>query len=212
MMNALAEQVEYVSTQQAIPMRRVWAMPSANTFDIPPIRALVKGHLYKSKVSVDPFARNKRWATHTNDLNPETAAEFHMDAEEFLKVLAARGVEADVVLFDPPYSPGQIVECYQAIGLAVATAGRNAELYKRVRDAVDAVLRPGGVVLSFGWNSNGMGAGRGYELEEVLIVAHGGAHNDTICTVERKVVSAQVAMFPGLQDASAGRGDNRTDA
>ena len=27
---------------------------------------------------------------------------------------------------------------------------------------------------------------RGYELEEILLIAHGGIHNDTIVTVERK--------------------------
>lgn len=194
-MSAIIEEVEYVNTQRAIPMRRVWAMPSACTFDIPPIRALVRTYLRQSKVSIDPFARNKRWATYTNDLNPETAAEHHLDAEEFLTMLAAKGVHTDLGLFDPPYSPRQIVECYQAVGLDVSTAGRTGELYKRVRDALDRLITPGGVVLSFGWNSNGMGLGRGYEVEEVLIVAHGGAHNDTICTVERKVETKQSALF-----------------
>jgi hypothetical protein len=32
-----------------------------------------------------------------------------------------------------------------------------------------------------------MGKGRGYQMEELLLVAHGGAHNDTIVVVERKV-------------------------
>ena len=32
---------------------------------------------------------------------------------------------------------------------------------------------------------NGMGIKRGYILREVLLVAHGGNHNDTICTVEQ---------------------------
>jgi hypothetical protein len=79
MTSATIEQVEYTSIEKAIPMRRVWAMPNASTFDIPPIRALVKKYLHQSKVSVDPFARNKRWATYTNDLNPETAAESHAE-------------------------------------------------------------------------------------------------------------------------------------
>lgn len=60
-------------------------------------------------------------------------------------------------------------------------------LYKRVRDAVDELLRPGGIVLSFGWSSNGMGKSRRYELEEILLVCHGGAHNDTICIAKRKL-------------------------
>jgi hypothetical protein len=54
------------------------------------------------------------------------------------------------------------------------------------RDALDVVMLPGSIVLSFGWNSNGMGKTRGYELQEILLVAHGGAHNDTICLAEKK--------------------------
>lgn len=80
-------------------------MPNGDTFSVPPIGDFVRSYLAASRCSVDPFARNKRWATHTNDLNPETEAEHHMDAEEFLRMLALRGVKADLVIFDPPYSP-----------------------------------------------------------------------------------------------------------
>lgn len=46
----------------------------------------------------------------------------------------------------------------------------------------------GGLAISFGWNSNGFGKKRGFEIIEILMVAHGGnGHNDTICTVERKI-------------------------
>ena len=59
-----------------------------------------------------------------------------------------------------------------------------------MRDALDPLIVAGGVVLSFGWHSNGMGRNRGYETEEILLVRHGGAHNDTICLAERKVAPA----------------------
>ena len=65
-------------------MERVWSMPNHNTFDIPPIRVFVQRYLAVSMVSVDPFSRDKRWATYTNDLNPKTAADSHMDATDFL--------------------------------------------------------------------------------------------------------------------------------
>lgn len=193
-MVAELEQIELVSTTRGIPMRRVWAMPSKNTFDIPPIRALVKSYLYQSKVSIDPFARNKRWATYTNDLNPDTAADSHLPAKEFLATLNERGVCADFVLFDPPYSPRQIVECYQSIGVDInflkAGIGWKAEL-----DLLAKLLTPGGIAICCGWNSSGLGSSRGFAMEEVLLVQHGGAHNDTICTVERKIESMQSGLF-----------------
>lgn len=162
--------------------RRVWAMPSAQTFSIEPIRHLVNSHL--AGVSVDPFARDTSLATHTNDLNPNTAAEHHMDAADFCDMLSEQGVVADCILLDPPYSPRQVAEHYQAAGIKCdKQATQTAALYKRVRRSARRLCKPGTKVLSFGWNSAGMGAG--FELVELLLVNHGGAHNDTICLVER---------------------------
>lgn len=156
-------------------------MPSADTTECKPIGDLVRRYL--QGVSVDPFARNSRWATHTNDLNPDTTAEHHMHATEFLDMLARRGVVADVVIFDPPYSPRQIAECYAACGLATTQADtQNAKLYAECRRAIRKLCAHGSRVLSFGWNTVGMG--HGFALEELLIVCHGAAHNDTLCTVE----------------------------
>jgi hypothetical protein len=164
---------------------RAWAMPNHETFSIAPIGDFVRRYLSASKVSIDPFARNKRLATYTNDLDPTTQADSHMDAEEFCKQL---GKPIDLVLFDPPYSPRQISECYKNIGMEVGMKEtQSALLYKRVRDAFDPIVEVGGIVLSFGWNTVGMGKGRGYEIEEILLVCHGGAHNDTICLAERKL-------------------------
>lgn len=165
---------------------RSWAMPNADTFSVKPIGDFVQRYLGAATVSVDPFARDKRWATHTNDLNPATKAEHHMDAEAFLSLLASMGVVADLLIFDPPYSPRQISECYKSVGLEVGMKEtQSALLYKRVRDAAMPLLGPRAVVLSFGWNSVGMGKGRGFEIEEILLCCHGGAHNDTVCMAER---------------------------
>ena len=37
-----------------------------------------------------------------------------------------------------------------------------------------------------GWNSGGIRKKYGFEIVEILMVAHGGWHNDTIVTVEVK--------------------------
>lgn len=58
------------------------------------------------------------------------------------------------------------------------------------------VMQPGGIVLSFGWQSVGMGKGRGYETIEIALINHGGAHNDTVCMAERKIgVPAQASLL-----------------
>lgn len=173
---------------ERVVMRRAWCMPSPDTFTMPPVAELLDRWIVGASVIVDPFARNGRRGTLRNDLNPETAAEYHMDAAEFGAMLVRDGVRADVVLFDPPYSPRQISEVYAQIGRAATREDtQNASLYRRVRDPLAAVLREGGVALSFGWNSSGFGKARGFEAVEILMCCHGGAHNDTICVVERKV-------------------------
>ena len=164
---------------------RTWAMPNANTFSVKPIGEMVTRYLHG--VSVDPFARNCGLATYTNDLNPNTTAQHHIDAVEFLEKLALDGIRADVAIFDPPYSPRQISECYAAAGKKAGMVDtQNAVLYAKCRIAIRNICRQGSVVLSFGWNSCGMGPG--WETEEIMLVAHGGAHNDTICMAERLMV------------------------
>jgi hypothetical protein len=165
---------------------REWAMPSADTFSIKPIGEFVKRYVLSS-VSVDPFARNCKLATVTNDINPNTSADYHMDAIEFLDMYSVGGALADVVVLDMPYSPRQISECYQELGRKVTMADtQSGNLYRRVRDAVMPILKPDGIVLSFGWNTVGMGKKRGFEIVEILLVCHGGAHNDTICMAEKR--------------------------
>jgi hypothetical protein len=167
---------------------RTWAMPNGDTFSVPPIGAFVKRYLADSRVSVDPFARNKDWATYTNDLNPKTSAQRHMDAEAFLLVLAEEGLRGkiDLAILDPPYSPRQISECYKEAGITVGMKDtQNAALYARVKAALAPLMAPYSRVLSFGWSSAGMGKKYGFEPIEYMLVAHGGAHNDTICVAER---------------------------
>lgn len=169
----------------APPIRRVWAMPSHDTLSVRPMRDFARQHL--SGESVDPFARNCRLATVTNDINPETAALFNMDANEFCEMLRAEGRQFDSAIYDPPYSPRQVSECYSGIGRHCTISDTQSSFWKNSRDALDAIIAPGGVVVSFGWNTNGMGKARGYEIIDILLVAHGGAHNDTICMAERKL-------------------------
>lgn len=179
-------------------VQRTWAMPSHNTFSIKPIKQFVKHYLHSSKSSIDPFARNNRWATYTNDLNPDTAAESHLDAGAFLEELVSKQVKADLVIFDPPYSSNQIVECYKNIGLEVnnLTFEDYSQLgrWKKEKALINKLLTDEGVFLHFGWHTNGMGLRYGFQIERILMVAHGAAHYDTLCMAERRM-KTQPKMF-----------------
>lgn len=178
-----------------ITMSRAWAMPSETTFSITPIKAFVARYLRLIKsnanqpVIVDPFARDSTLATYSNDLNPGTGATHHMEAVDFLQMLKDRGILADLILFDPPYSYYQAKTVYQEHGARGYTREINDNVghWSKEKNLCYDILRAKGYFLHFGWHSNGMGKKRGMRIVEILLVAHGRCHNDTICTAEVKM-------------------------
>lgn len=167
-----------MSTAAAPRFGVAFAMPTRWTFQQPPVAAFVARHTAGRRCIVDPFCGQSTLAHHRNDL-----ASGGVDAETFVRGLIAQGVRADCVIFDPPYSPRQISECYQGIGRTVtAEDTQNARLYKRVRAALAEILDPDGLALSFGWQSSGFG--KDWPTLDLLLVQHGGAHNDTICVAQ----------------------------
>jgi len=166
-------------------IRRVWAMPNKWTFKIKPIKELIDRYVGDGKGWIDPFAGMCSPAEFTNDLNPETCAKYHMDAVEFIKMFNNELFKG--CLFDPPYTYGQICESYKRWGIKSADLKNNNQLYAQVKDVIAPKIMPGGYVLHFGYHSNGFGRGRGFKVIEIVLIAHGGAHYDTICTVEKKM-------------------------
>ena len=176
---------------------RTWAMPNGNTFKIEPIRNLVRDCCREvgfDAVIVDPFANMARYGTITNDLNPEYDTDYHMDALEFLRTRADE--EADLVLYDPPYSITQAAQLYDSYGKEkLERSVSNMGYWAQCKNEVARITKYNGLVLCCGWNSNGCGINRGFTLEHMLIVAHGGSKNDTIVTVERKTKRKQLKLF-----------------
>ena len=186
--------IQNTPPRNSLRIRKVWAMPSRNTFTIEPIKRLVCEVTTGAKVIIDPFANECKIGTITNDLNPDFDTDYHMDALEFLKTMDT-GI-ADVVLFDPPYSITQAAECYNSFGkdkLDVNVA--NMKYWQCCKDEVGRILKPDGKCVCCGWNSNGLGKGRGFLMYDMLIVNHGGSKNDTLVTVERKLPT----LFDGLE-------------
>jgi hypothetical protein len=68
---------------KSIAFNREFAMPSAWTFTILPIKKLLDRYVGNGKGWVDPFAGNNSPAEITNDMNPERKATHHMEATEF---------------------------------------------------------------------------------------------------------------------------------
>lgn len=145
-------------------INRIWAMPNKRTFSIKPIKELLSKHITEGSFIIDPFPFN-----------------YEKDATDYLNSFVDNSFPFAV--FDPPYSPRQLKECYKGKG----EYDTKCSTWSNWKNLLCKKIKVGGKVISFGWNTNGMGINRGFKIIEILLVAHGGNHNDTICVVEEKI-------------------------
>ena len=143
-------------------LERAWCMPRHKTFEIKPVKKLLDEELNSD--FVDPFPYP-----------------YQRDALEYLKSFDDESVQN--LAFDPPYSQRQLREMYDNIGQSV---DMNNGYWAQCKDEIARITKPCGKVVSFGWNSSGIGKTRGFEITRILLVSHGSMPNDTICTVEKK--------------------------
>ena len=178
-------------------IKRIWAMPNKSTFSIKPIKELIQSELNGGLI-IDPFAGPSRIAKITNDIDPQYDTDYNLDALDFLKLFDGESV--DMVLLDPPYSVRQVSEVYRKLGKTVNMETTQSTFWSNIKNEIARVLRPGGKIISFGWNSMGLGKNRGFKINKILLVPHGGPHNDTICVVETKQQSS-LSYFTNKEDS-----------
>ena len=162
-------------------IERIWAMPNKWTFTIKPIRELLKEEITEG-LWCDPFAGENSPAQVKNDLSGDV--EFCMDALDFLRT--RKDKEFDGVLLDPPYSLRQVSEHYKKAGIKITGWHTSAGWGSTIKNEVERITKLRGKVICFGWNSMGLGKNRGFRMDRILLVPHGGSKNDTIVTVETK--------------------------
>jgi hypothetical protein len=127
----------------------------------------------------DPFSRNCGWGTHTNDIDPATEAESHMDALLWLESLETEYF--DYVLFDPPFSARQATQKYESGHINVYTdPGYVSKCFKQI----GRILKPNGRVLKLGYNSSRNS--RMLDLEKGWLINFGSNRNDVVMTIWRK--------------------------
>ena len=184
--NIMNEHIKNIIINEGHTMKitRVWEMPNSRTFDIKCISKLIGRYVKYETYAIDGFANDSHTYGTSNDIDPQYKTDYNMDALDFHKMFDDKSV--DVVLFDPPYSLRQVSECYKKLDLTVNMETTQSSFWSKNKDQIARIIKPEGYCLSFGWNSNGIGKTRGFRIIEILIVAHGGQHNDTICVVEQK--------------------------
>lgn len=141
-------------------------MPNKKTFQIKPIKELLSMEIPTRSKILDPFP-----------------FKYKEDATVMLNKLS--DATYNYAVFDPPYSPRQLKECYKGKG----EFDTKSSTWSNWKDLLSKKVKVNGKIISFGWNSQGMGINRGFEIKRILLVSHGGMHNDTICVVEKKIKS-----------------------
>jgi len=144
------------------------------TFSIKPIRDWVE-YVAENR-TLNLFAGQTHLAIDEtrNDLDKDADADYHQDALQFVQEWV--GHKFDTIILDPPYSYRKSMEMY---------GGRISSPFRQLKDAIVGILNPGGMVITFGYHSCVMGTARGFVIERILLISHGGAIHDTIATVER---------------------------
>jgi len=162
------------SLTPSIRIERTWSMPSPRPFQIPAIAQLIEEEC--AGVSAEKIV----------DLFPYQATK---DAFELLKSLPDASVS--VFLIDPPYSHSQLKDLYEKEkppSFKMVSWESAKQYWVEFRKELARVLEPGGKCITLAWNSQGTGKGLGFEITRILQVAHGGNRNDTIVTVDRKII------------------------
>ena len=145
---------------------RKWAMPNSKTFTIKPIKELILKHIDDGMTVVEPFANEcsiKKEISNINYISND------LDTQ-----------------YDPPYSPRQVSEVYKSLDMTVNMQTTQSSYWSKQKEEISRIVKNGGKVITFGWNSGGIGKTKGFEIIDILLVAHSGWHNDTICTVDYK--------------------------
>jgi len=146
-------------------------MPSHKTFEIKPFKELIDEQLGNNYIDPFPYP-------------------FKQDAIEYLKTIEDNS--ENYLVFDPPYSQYQLKLKYKNFGNFFHNTNdkdqgrRITKYWSNCKKEISRIIKSSGKVISFGWNSGGIGKKHGFKIIKIVLVAHGGQHNDTIATVEVK--------------------------
>jgi hypothetical protein len=163
-------------------------MPNKWSFKMKPVKELLERIVGNGEGWIDPFAGFNSPAEITNDANVEAPTTHHMDALEFLKKQETGSAEG--ALYDPPYTIEMAKRRYNYNGYTdTASFTRYMSQCKR---EIARIVKVGGCVVSLGWSSNGIGMKYGFYIEEILLLAHGSYHYDTIITIENKLCEQKI--------------------
>jgi len=170
-------------------------MLSRWTFEYTPARRIVREHLTGRVLNA---CAGETVLQHDgeivrNDLNPDRP---ELDTTHDVTEIASHfGPQSfDVVLFDPPFDEEQAETKYDGL--------HAMDVYAAL-EQFNQLVRGGGHVVTFGWNSWGMRSFPAFERVETRLLQRGPIHRDVIVTVDKRTSET---LANGTRDLSEGGG------
>ena len=109
------------------------------------------------------------------DMNDEFKPDFNMEIFEYITTAKELGFIFDYIMLDPPYNLRKSREKYN---------GRYIGSYTKIKNELIHILRDGGFISSYGYDTTGLSESRGFLKTEAGMVCHSGDHNDTLVVEE----------------------------
>lgn len=150
--------------------------PKRYTFEMPKVKEWVESwcigktlNLFAGRVKLDVDEVRI-------DIDPEMKPDFCMDSYEFVKTY--QGEPFSTIVLDPPYNLRKSREKY---------GERWIGSFTKIKNELPRITAQGGRIITFGYDSVGMSASRGFIKIGLCVICHNGDHNDTIGLVEKKI-------------------------
>ena len=112
------------------------------------------------------------------DQDEKMPVDYHMDCREFVEYATSQKIKFDTVIMDPPYTHRKSKEMYD---------GKMVGQFPRLKNELINILSRDAKIITFGYDTVGMSASRGFKKEGVAVICHGGDSKDTLCVIERKI-------------------------
>jgi hypothetical protein len=141
-------------------------MPKRNITRIPVVNDLLM-EVFGERDVEDPFCTSR--------------PDYYGYAPEWMHERTYQSVDA--LLLRPPTTWAQAQSYVKAHG---ESWDGTTKWWSLLKHEAARIVSVGGIVVSIGWDSNGLGKNRGFQMERVLYVAHGSHWRDSVITVERK--------------------------
>ncbi|WP_135829987.1 zinc ribbon domain-containing protein [Halorussus halobius] len=173
------------------------------TFEAEQVRSVAEEHLQGRVLNA---TAGKTRLSHDgdvvrNDINPEMPADTHVDVQAADEHWPSESF--DSVVLDPPFDAGQAEARY---------GGWHASDFSVARDALEPLVRPGGIAISLGWTTYAFAEqfAPDWGREELHIYQRGPVHPDVFLMVDRKTQTT-LAMDGGKYDTETDRDEEVGD-